>query len=305
MILQKKEYVVSFIKQHFLVQEPIKAFEFLMQELKLYMKEAQKTIAKKRLFCNGKVIHRANELICGEVIVIVFSPSTKNLKPIFQTKDFAVFDKPSGVLSHPNSRHTSYSILHEAQFQFGKEANIVHRLDAQTSGLILVSKHKNAEKKLKVLFENKEVTKTYLALINGEIEKETLINKPIFVGNKSRLRVELKEEGKEAKTLVVPLRYNKKQNYTLIKAIPKTGRQHQIRAHLFHVKHSILGDHIYGQDDSFCYDFLAGKISDETFLKQTKASRLMLHAHSLEFTLNGVNYHIKSQKDFLESSIFI
>jgi 23S rRNA pseudouridine1911/1915/1917 synthase len=263
------------------------------------MKEAQRWIDKKRLSCNGDIIIKKNFELLGDVQIALFTPESKNLKPIFQTDEFAIFDKPSGVLVHPSNRHTKYSLTHEAKFLFGKDANITHRIDKETSGLVIVSKNKKTEIEIKSLFEERKVKKEYIALVHGKIDKELFIDEPIEKNrdfSEIKLKVQISNRGKASQTIIKPIKYFKELNQTLVEALPLTGRQHQIRVHLFHIKHKIVGDPIYGVDFLYADKYLNGKLKEDERIKITGANRLMLHANSIEFSYKN-RYKIYSQKD--------
>ena len=143
-----------------------KAYEILLQN-GYKMREAQRLIDKGRLICDGTVVSEKNALLSGEICLIEYETNPRGLKPIFECDQFAVFDKPSGVLSHPNGRHCEYSLNDEIWSLYGREASVAHRLDCETSGLIVVGKDKNAVVNLKKLFENRQVYKSYVALAHG------------------------------------------------------------------------------------------------------------------------------------------
>jgi 23S rRNA pseudouridine1911/1915/1917 synthase len=270
------------------------------------MKDVQRWIDKGRVMQNGLSIVQKNFELIGDVDVIVFEPSSIGLKPIFETSNFAIFDKPSGVLVHPSNRFTEYSITHEAKYLFGAESNIVHRLDKETSGLIVVSKNKKAEIELKQLFEKREIKKGYIALIKGKLTNELFIDAPIKKNREFKdikLKVQISEDGKVAQTLIRPIKYNKEKNQTLVEALPKTGRQHQIRVHLFHVKHPIVGDPIYGVDYESADRYLNGLMSEKERIEKTGVKRLMLHANWLEFRYKH-RYKIYSKSIFIKENCF-
>lgn len=295
-----KRYRLAYIKKKFFSQSKVKVFKFLIDNFDISLGEAQRWMDKGRVLLKGKPVVKKAYSFKGEIEVILFIPSSQNLKPIFQTDDFVIFDKPSGVLVHPAGRITSYSITHEVKYLFGKNANITHRLDKETSGLIVCSKNKKVEKDIKMLFENREVTKTYLALVEGEIKEPILIDAPIVKNNNFddiKLMVYIGEEGKPSSTQINPINYNKEKNQTLVEALPKTGRQHQIRVHLHHIGHRIVGDPLYGLSFEQAESYLENRQSDEERLSVTGASRLMLHAYSLEFSYKN-RFKILSQTQF-------
>ena len=126
------------------------------------------------------------------------------------------------------------------------------------------------------------------------IEEKLLVDKPESL---VRLKVHVDERGKYAKTFIEPLKYISSLHVTLVKAIPFTGRQHQIRTHLFHVEHSIVGDTLYGVDEKFASDYLERKIDEEERQRITGAKRLLLHANKISFEYLGKGYTIESEKE--------
>ena len=239
----------------------------------------------------------------GDFDFICFEPITLGLVPTFVADDFAVYDKPSGLLVHPQNRHTPYSLNDEIKHRFGHEANITHRIDQETSGLVLAARNKISERVLKMMFEEREITKRYLAMVKGHLKEPLDIQEPLLrredASSIIRMIVRVHPEGKASRTFIKPLEYFPETDTTLVEASPYTGRQHQTRVHLFHVKHPIVGDPIYNQDENDAVRFLDREMSVEERFKNTGASRLLLHAHSLEFTYGGNPYHIVSREDFI------
>jgi len=294
---------LPFVVKKLYAQHKMKAFLFLIRELGYTQKQAQSLIARGRLFMDGSPMSNASGFVEGEFEFVSFEPISKGLKPLFVTPSFALFDKPSGLLVHPKSRHTPYSLVDEIRFHFGDDANIAHRIDQETSGLVLAARDKRSERVLKIMFEQRRMQKYYLALVHGYVSRETSIEEPLLRREDKnaivRLIVKVHEEGKPSKTDIVPLRYFPENDMTLVQAKPYTGRQHQIRVHLFHVKHPIVGDPIYGQREEDVLRFLDKKISAEERLRLSGATRLLLHASQLEFDYKHNRYSIHSKVDFL------
>ena len=170
-----------------------KAYEILLQN-GYKMREAQRLIDKGRLICDGAVVGEKNALLSGEICLIEYETNPRGLKPIFECEKFAVFDKPSGVLSHPNGRHCEYSLNDEIWSLYGREASVAHRLDCETSGLIVIGKDKKAVVNLKKLFENRQVYKSYVALAQGKISENLRIEANMDLANdyddvKMRMRI--------------------------------------------------------------------------------------------------------------------
>lgn len=281
-----------------------KAFLFLMKELGYTQREAQRLIAKGRLFINGEVMDNQAGFVEGDFEFVCFEPLSLGLQPTFTAQDFAVYDKPSGLIVHPQNRHTPYSLNDEIKHRFGHDANITHRIDQETSGLVLCARNKTSERVLKMMFEEREVTKRYLALVRGKLDHMLDIREPLLRREDQssiiRMIVRVHPEGKSSRTFITPLRYFPDIDATLVEASPLTGRQHQIRVHLFHVKHPIIGDPIYGQREEDAVRFLDKEMSEEERFDNTGADRLLLHAYSLEFEYGSARYHIVSQNDFIE-----
>lgn len=288
-------------KLHAPVRE--KAFIFLIRELGLSHPESQRLLAKGRLTQNGIVMSNQAGYIEGDFDFLIFEPLSKGLRAVFVEPDFAVYDKPSGVLVHPQSRKTPYSLSDEIKHEFGSDANIAHRIDQETSGLVLASRNKESETVLKLLFENRQITKRYLAMVHGHLKEELDIQEPLLRREDTdtlvRMVVKVHPDGKASRTFIKPIEYFPELNMTLVEASPFTGRTHQIRVHLFHVKHPIVGDPIYGQEENDIRRFLDKVLTPHQRLEMGGATRLLLHAHSLEFNHRGEDYHVISKVDFI------
>lgn len=291
---------MAYTFKKFVLEKPTLAFRFLMDTFNISMGEAQKMIDKRRVFVEDEQLLKKSALIVGNISVVVFEGSPKGLQPIFETEDFAVFEKPSGVMMHPRKRSDGYTLNDEIKSLYGKDANAAHRIDKSTSGLVLVGKHKQAEIELKQIFATRQVQKSYLALVHGKIDDVVMIDEKLkrdVETSQIRLKVHVDERGKSSQTKISPLHYFADKDATLVEAIPYTGRQHQIRVHLFHVKHHIVGDPLYGIDEEAAEKFLDGLMSEEEQFELTKSSRLLLHAQSLSFEYKGIPYKIESTFD--------
>ncbi|MCT7585643.1 RluA family pseudouridine synthase [Aliarcobacter butzleri] len=282
---------------------------FLIQNLKFHPKIGQRLTSKGRIFDeNMNQINAGDEIPTEHIFIAVFEGQTKGLKPLLEFEDFAIFDKPTNLMVHPISKNTSYSLLDEIRYHFGENANLIHRIDAETSGLVIVGKNKKSEIELKDMFQEKKYHKSYLAIVQGEIKEELKIDKALDREGKAigvRMKVCTQEEGgKESITIIKPIIYDKEKNLTLVEALPLTGRQHQIRVHLHSMGHTILGDPIYGVDDENAENYLNKTLSKEDRFKVTKSHRLWLHANYLEFNYKDVTYKIFSKNRDLYKEFF-
>jgi len=271
-----------------------KVLDFLVKKLGFNVREAKRAIDRGRVSVNDKRITQKSARATGKLKCIVFEPNGYGLKPIFETPHFAIFDKPSGVAIHPKKLANTKSLLDDVRALWGNDANLVHRLDKETSGLVIASKNKFAESILKKMFQDKEIQKTYVALVKGQLEKEMTIKKPIAVNKDENIKVKvlIHPEGKESITIIKPIK--KIGENTLVECIPLTGRQHQIRVHLFSIGHPIVGDPLYGVDNEFADRYLNKLVDEKERIEKTGAKRLMLHAKKIEFEFMNNKYVIIS-----------
>ncbi len=182
------------------------------------------------------------------------------LKIIYEDENVLVIDKPPGIVVFPEGKAKEKTLINYLVEQFPKLKNtgkpsrygIVHRLDKDTSGILLVAKNNKTLKLLQNQFEERKVIKKYLALAIGEIKEnqgkiETLIGRSPQDRRKQKVYLESEPDSKgkrEAKTYYkITERFK---NYTLLEVEPKTGRKHQIRCHLNWLHHPIAGDKLYG-----------------------------------------------------------
>lgn len=292
---------MPYIKKEFKTIKGKKIEEFL-ENLSIDSKLLLTLLEKGKITDEKNSRLQKNQILKSEFIYItIFEAISKGLKPIFDSFHFAIFDKPSGIMVHPSSHQLNiYTLLDEIKYHFGEKASLVHRIDTETSGLVLVAKNAFSDMVLKNMFEEKQYIKRYKALVHGKIDKSIKIDTPIINDDGLiKLKMKTHQNGKNSITLINPISYDENKNQTLIQAIPLTGRQHQIRVHLDSIAHSIVGDTLYGVDEKFANDFLNKKISQEKREEVTKASRLMLQADYLEFEFLDTIYKFTSlQKDF-------
>ncbi|MDD2561188.1 MAG: RluA family pseudouridine synthase [Eubacteriales bacterium] len=200
-------------------------------------------------------------------------PENIPLRIIFQDKALAVVDKPAGLVVHPAAGNPSGTLVNALLFHLDqlsgiggeKRPGIVHRLDKDTSGLMLVAKNDRAHTALSQALARRQIEKHYLAVVAGILKHESgRMDGPIARSPKDRKRMAVAEGGREALTLWQMVRQDDKSALVIIRLV--TGRTHQIRVHFSHAHHPVLGDPLYG------------------FKGLPSAPRLMLHAWSLAFT---------------------
>ncbi|MBI4049486.1 MAG: RluA family pseudouridine synthase [Candidatus Doudnabacteria bacterium] len=181
------------------------------------------------------------------------SPINYQLKVIYENQDLAVIDKPAGLMVHPAAGRTDDTLAHALLARFpGIEKvgdphrpGIVHRLDEDTSGLLLIAKTQAGYDYLKNLFQTRNIEKEYLALVHGGMENlHGVIDAPIGkTSTHTKMRV---GEGREAVTEYSLLTSDRLNQYSLLKVKLHTGRTHQIRVHLASIGHPVMGDQLYG-----------------------------------------------------------
>jgi len=187
-----------------------------------------------------------------------------------------VIDKPAGLAVHPAPGHPGHTLVNAVLFHFPHLADIgdslrpgiVHRLDKDTSGLMLVAKNRIAQANLINQFKARSVSKAYLALVKGHLTPERgVIEAEIGRDPRNRKRMAVVSGGREARTEYQVVQYTG--DYTLLEIRPETGRTHQIRVHLVAIGYPVVGDSVYG-------------------VKSPHLSRQFLHACRLGFKLPSI-----------------
>jgi len=277
-----------------------KLLYFMIEQLGVTERVGKRLIDKGRVKLNGDVVVYKGVRAVGEVEVLFYEPTPSiQLIPIFEEDDFAVFEKPSGMLSHPNGFETQECLLDSIKKLYGYGANITHRLDYETSGLLVASKNKAAESILKTTFETRGMQKEYTAMLFGQLTENTEVECLLEQIKILELKVMqgASEQGKHSLTLFEPLEYFKDSNMTLVKAKPFTGRLHQIRLHAAHMGHPIVGEPIYRKDLEMARDYLDKKMNESERIRRTGAKRVCLHASKISFEYKGKNFEIASSAD--------
>jgi 23S rRNA pseudouridine1911/1915/1917 synthase len=192
---------------------------------------------------------------------------------IYEDEDILVIDKPAGLTVHPAPGHPSHTLVNAILaycpgLTMSNEVvrpGIVHRLDKDTSGLIVIAKNDFAREYLAAQFKNRTVAKTYLVLVKGRLSPEQgIVEAPIGRDPHHRKRMAIVEAGKQAVTQYRVRKYL--DSYTLVEVSPLTGRTHQIRIHLSAIGCPVVGDPIYG-------------------IKSAHLDRQFVHAYRLGFRL--------------------
>jgi 23S rRNA pseudouridine1911/1915/1917 synthase len=243
--------------------------------------QAEKLIDQGDITVNGKTAKRGLKLAAGDrVVVTIPPPPTSELKPeeiplkiVYEDGDLMVIDKPAGLTVYPAPGHPEHTLINYVLAHFPALAEmggsprpgVVHRLDKDTSGLMIVAKNSKAQLNLVGQFAGHTVFKEYAVLVKGRVSPEHgIIEAPIGRNPANRQQMAIVESGRAATTEYKVVKYYR--DYTLLDVTIHTGRTHQIRVHMKSIGFPVVGDATYG-------------------VKVPFLSRQFLHAHRLGFRL--------------------
>ena len=255
--------------------------KYIAEQCQISRSYAQKLIDDGQVAVNGRSAKPSQRLDIGDKVVtnipppsaISLTPEDIPLKVVYEDKDLIVVDKPAGLLVHPAAGQHTGTLVNAilarcpdlGEINGSIRPGIVHRLDKDTSGLMMVAKNEAAQRSLSRQIKQRSIKKVYLALVLGHLSPERgAIDAPIGRHPGDRKRMAVVSGGREARTEYKVLKYFA--DYTLVEAMPETGRTHQIRVHFAAIGHPIFGDHIYGK-------------------RSPMLGRQFLHAHRLGFRL--------------------
>lgn len=264
---------------------------FLVAELPEFSRSRLQGMIKKGLvLVNGTPAKKAGQkLESGQQVKVYVPPPVPTglvgedipLDIIFENSDLLVINKPAGMVVHPAAGHDTGTLVHavlgyapDLEGIGGEERpGIVHRLDKETSGLILVAKNERAHRYLQDQFRLRKVEKTYLALVDGAPPTPTgRVEAPIGRDTRNRKKMTVLPPGKGREAISVFRTLEAFDKHTLLEFSPKTGRTHQIRLHCAFLGCPIVGDKVYGRRKS-----------------SVSIRRHFLHAHKLKIILPGEN----------------
>lgn len=252
--------------------------KFLLKELSINRSQIKKYISKGSILVNEKNVKAGYILKENDNISIDYEekleliPKEIDFKVLYEDEYIAVISKPQDLIVHPGAGHFEDTLVNGLLYRFDKLAKtpeefrpgIVHRLDKDTSGLMIIAKDDKAYLKLVEQFKNSEIHKEYLAIVEGRIESKGRIEEPIGRDPRNRLKMAVVYEN--SKNAITEYEVLKNYNaFTLMNIKLLTGRTHQIRVHMSYINHPVLGDLTYGHKNKY------------------KIKKQMLHAYKLKF----------------------
>jgi 23S rRNA pseudouridine1911/1915/1917 synthase len=259
---------------------------------------------------NGKVAKASSKLSPGDEIELTLpelpcreiTPEDIPLNIIHEDDDIIILNKQPDILVHPARGNTHGTLVNALAFYSEQLSSglgefrpgIVHRLDRNTTGIMVVAKNDIAQWKIAKQFENRTTKKTYLAIVHGTPELTAdRINAPLGIHPKAREKYAVRPEiGKEAITFYQVVESFR--GFSLLEMTPKTGRTHQIRVHLSYIKHPIVADDMYG--GKLVYPWQLQDTEQEA--QEPAIKRVALHAFSLEFKHPTTEKQVKFEAPF-------
>jgi 23S rRNA pseudouridine1911/1915/1917 synthase len=248
--------------------------------------QVQKRIKSGEIKINGKSVNPSKSLVRGDIISISEKATVSEKKEapkvniVYENENIIVVDKEAGVVVYPADGHESGTLTDALKDKIDihdeERPGVVHRLDKDTSGLIVLAKNKKTLEYLQAEIKNRRFDKKYLVLVWGKVTPQKgIIDIPIQRSEKDRKKMSATSTGRESLTEYEVVKYYDKMTYLEVKII--TGRTHQIRVHFAGIGYPVVGDKTYGKKN-----------------EDISLNRQFLHARELGFELFGKNYHFTS-----------
>lgn len=286
----------------------IRADHYLVHHVgRISRNKAQKIIASGDFRLEHQMLKCSKRLKAGDPVelwrVPPDSPQLEQLKIqiIYEDSQLLVIHKPGNLAVHPSARYLYQTLTHWLKINYPNQPiHPCHRLDRETSGLLVCAKDPQTESKIKSAFMTGKVKKTYWAVVEGRFAKPISCTRPLALqGSRGLVAIKMiedAEQGSLAHTEFQPINYNPVLNWSLIECHPKTGRQHQIRAHLALEGFPIVGDKLYSMGE----EFFDAYTKNQANLRSLPLPRQALHAQKLEFELDGKVHVFESHDPLLD-----
>jgi 23S rRNA pseudouridine1911/1915/1917 synthase len=252
---------------------------FLHKKIPRLSRTRVQRVIRGECLLDGRACKPSTVVVPGQVVTFrrpapVEPDAPRTLPLLAEDPAFYAFDKPAGIAMHPTAKfHFSTVTAVLRELRPGEALQITHRLDLETSGVLLIARSYEAAVALKRAFAKRRVHKQYLAVVHGRLDGEGVVDLPLALmqGGLVRVKMEVREGGLPSRTRWRSLSHHG--DYTLVACWPETGRQHQIRAHLCAIGHPIVGDKLYPDERIFA------EYQDHGF--ERVADRLPIPRHAL------------------------
>lgn len=222
---------------------------------------ARKLYKEKNILVNGKFLRKDIKVKNGDKITLLLGEEKEELLPeemdmdiVYEDMDLLILNKAPNMVVHPTKSHQENTLSNGIAYHFmknniKKKVRFVNRLDMDTTGLLIVAKNSFSHQQMALQFENNTVVKKYMAIVKGIIESdEGVIDLPIGREEDRSIRKEVDSDGQSALSEYKVI--ERLQDKTLVEVRIYTGRSHQIRVHMSHIGHPVLGDSLYGEEST-------------------------------------------------------
>lgn len=266
---------------------------YLLDKIPLSRSQIKRKIDNAEILVNKNKVKAGYNIELGDIISIEEDKEIKlekediDFKILYEDDHLAIISKPQDLVVHPGAGNPNNTLVNGLLYKFDNLAKgsdelrpgIVHRLDKDTSGLMIIAKSDEAYSKLVKMFKTRKIKKSYLAIVYGKLDDFGVIDSPIGRDRKNRKKFCVTNHNSKRAISKYKLLKNF-DNYSLVKINLITGRTHQIRVHFSYIKHPVIGDPVYGYKNKFNID------------------KQLLHSYTLEFKHPISGQEMKFEDDF-------
>lgn len=266
-----------------------------------------------RIFKKSEAQHRSDRWTRGCLFETMGERvNAARLNVVFEDERLLVLNKPAGLVCHPTKGDEFSSLVSRVKMHLGgASSHLVNRLDRETSGLVVIAKDDDGARELRRAWEARAVRKVYQAIAHGHVAGDGVVRAALGkdVGSAVAIKDCVVGEGAPVETRYrVVRRFSRAEGeFSLLEIEPQAGRKHQIRIHLAHLGHPIVGDKIYGADERIYLAFVEGRMTDDQW-RQMILPHQALHSERLEFVFSGSEklFQVEPEEwfsEFLEAGV--